>query len=93
MNTKPIQKSWTTISGYYIHDCRKVAKYAFGEFLICVKRNEKNHCYDIFIRESINDNGEVKKLDIEELKKFRDFHPKGFNVILLSDNQADFMCS
>lgn len=83
----------TTISGYYLHDCRKAAKYAFEDFLIYVKLNEKNHCYDIFVRQSIIENGTSRKLNMDELKKFKSFYPKCFNVILLSDTQADLMLS
>ena len=48
-NQKKNKTFRTTIDGYYLHDARKHAKFAFEEFLLCVKHNEKNHCYDIFV--------------------------------------------
>lgn len=46
-STSTKKKSWTTISGYYIHDRRKAAKYAFEEFLICVTQAPHDSCTDI----------------------------------------------
>lgn len=85
------KNSRTTINGYYIHDCRKAAKYAFEDFLICVKLNEKNHCYDIFIRQTISEGTTIKQLPLSELAKFKKFYPKSFNVILLSNQQFDLL--
>ena len=52
----------TTIDGYYIHDARKAAKFAFEDFLLFVKYNAKNHCYDIFVRDKITENKVRKEL-------------------------------
>jgi hypothetical protein len=81
----------TTIDGYYIHDARKHAEFAFDDFLILVKYNEKNHCYDIFIRDRITENAESKQLCKEMLTKFKKFYPKSFNVIILSEMQVDLL--
>ncbi len=91
MTTLTKKNSRTTFNGYYIHDCRKAAKYAFDDFLICVKLNEKNHCYDIFLRQSILESGKMVLLNMNELVKFKKFYPKSFNIILLADTQADLM--
>ena len=85
------RKGRTTIDGYYIHDCRKAARFTFEELLICVRRNIQNRCYDILVREKINQNGTEKMLDMEQLRKFRSFYPKSFNVIILTESQADLM--
>ncbi len=81
----------TTIDGYYIHDVRKVSKYTFEEFLLFVKYNEKKHCYDIFIRDKICENNLSSTLDKEIVAKFKRHHPKSFNVIILSESQADLL--
>jgi hypothetical protein len=81
----------TTISGYYIHDVRKAAKFCFEDFLICVKLNELNHCYDIFLKEKMTIDGEQRELSKEMLSKFVNFYPKSLNVIVLSEIQADLL--
>lgn len=86
-----VKNTRTTLNGYYIHDCRKMAKYAFEDFLICVKMNEKNRCYDIFVRQSMVEHGKIIRLNPNELTKFLKYYPNTFNVILLSDTQADLM--
>ena len=81
----------TTIDGYYIHDVRKNSEFAFGEFLIQVKYNEKIHCYDILLRASIIENSQRKELCTEMLARFKKFYPKSFNVIILSEAQTDLL--
>ena len=81
----------TTIDGYYIHDARKIAKFAFDEFLIHVKYNDKNHCYDILLKDRITENKQQKELCKEKLVRFKQFFPKSFNVIILSEKQFDLL--
>ena len=81
----------TTIDGYYIHNARDAANYAFGEFLIQVKYNMKNHCYDILLRDTIKEDNERRELCKTELNKFKNYYPKSFNVIILSEKQADLL--
>ena len=81
----------TTIDGYYIHDVRKHARYTFEDFLIQVKYNEKSHCYDILLRASITENSQRKELCRDMLTKFRNFYPKSFNLVILSETQADLL--
>ncbi len=86
MTKKKNKNSRSTINDYYIHDARKSAKFCFEEFLICVKLNEKKRCYDIFVRDRLeDDNGEIKIIDKIILGKFQRFYPKSFNVIILSE--------
>jgi hypothetical protein len=88
---KSKKTSRSTIDGYYIHDVRKVAKFCFEELLICVKLNEKNRCYDIFVREKLREDEKIKNIDKEMLTKFQRFYPKSFNVVILSEIQADLL--
>ena len=81
----------TTINGYYIHDVRKLAKYAFEDFLLFVQYNPINHCYDIFVRETLSGNGSSVELDREELAKFQRHHPRSLNVVVLSQQRADLL--
>ena len=90
-NQKKNKSFRTTIDGYYLHDARKHAKFAFEEFLLCVKHNEKNHCYDIFVRDKITGINTKEVLCKEMLTKFKRFFPKSFNVIILSEIQADLL--
>lgn len=88
MKTKTFR---TTIDGYYIHDVRKAAQFAFDDFLIQVKYNSKNHCYDILLRDKIAERNAYRSLCTDMLAKFRNFYPKSFNVIILSVSQAELL--
>ncbi|HEY4800961.1 MAG TPA: hypothetical protein VII99_17925 [Bacteroidia bacterium] len=90
MFSKPRTKnSRSTLNGYYIHDCRKAARFCFEELLICVKHNASNRCYDIFVREGATLNGKKKVLDKELLARFQKFYPKSFNVVVLSERAVE----
>jgi len=81
----------STIDGYYIHDVRKAASFAFDDFVIYVKLNEKNRCYDIFLRDKITDRNSIRHLDKVMLDRFIKFYPKSLNVVVLSEQQVNFL--
>ncbi len=73
----------TTIDGFSVYQAKKIARYAFGDYFLAIRINNKTLNFDIYLRKQLND----IPIGDELLKDFSQYWSSRWNIMLLNRDQ------